>query len=109
MCGKLSRNLNYATKRCFASSEPPYRRINYKDAIFASIPDGLGWNVVHHDWWKAESPAKLRFGRDEERGGSPFLIAGGVTHYAASTTLMQLFCWEASSRNGLRQAALILF
>nr|WP_243644553.1 hypothetical protein [Sphingomonas sp. PP-CE-1A-559] len=45
--------------------------------IFASIPDGLGWKVVHHDWWKAESPAKLRFGRDKERGGSPFLIAGG--------------------------------
>ncbi|MEG8015919.1 MipA/OmpV family protein [Sphingomonas sp. 22R3R2A-7] len=55
----------------------PDLRINYKDVIFASIPDGLGWNVVNHDGWKAGPLAKLRFGRDEERGGSPFLITGG--------------------------------
>ncbi|UZK68837.1 MipA/OmpV family protein [Sphingomonas sp. S1-29] len=55
----------------------PDLRVNYKDVIFASIPDGLGWNAINSDGWKAGPLAKLRFGRDEERGGSPFLITGG--------------------------------
>lgn len=55
----------------------PDLRINYKDVIFASIPDGLGWNAVNRDGWKAGPLAKIRFGRDEERGGSPFLVTGG--------------------------------
>ncbi len=55
----------------------PDLRINYKDVIFASIPDGLGWNVVNQEGWKAGPIAKVRFGRDEDRGGSPFLITGG--------------------------------
>ncbi|MET1756341.1 MipA/OmpV family protein [Novosphingobium sp. RD2P27] len=55
----------------------PDLRVNYKDVIFASIPEGLGWNVVNENGWKAGPLAKVRFGRDEERGGSPFLITGG--------------------------------
>ncbi len=54
----------------------PDLRINYKDVIFASIPDGLGWNAINRDGWKAGPLAKIRFGRDEQRGGSPFLITG---------------------------------
>jgi outer membrane protein len=45
--------------------------------IFASIPEGLGWNVLNHDGWKAGPLAKIRFDRDERWGGSPFLITGG--------------------------------
>ena len=41
------------------------------------MPEGLGWNAVNRDGGKAGPLAKLRFGRDEERGGSPFLITGG--------------------------------
>lgn len=55
----------------------PDLRLNYKDAIFASIPEGLGWNAVNQDGWKAGPLAKLRFSRDESRGGSPFLVTGG--------------------------------
>ncbi len=54
----------------------PDLRFAYKDVIFASIPDGLGWNAVNSGGWKAGPLAKIRFGRDEERGGSPFLITG---------------------------------
>jgi outer membrane scaffolding protein for murein synthesis (MipA/OmpV family) len=54
----------------------PDLRINYGDAVFASIPEGLGWNAVNQDGWKAGPLAKIRFGRDEETGGSPFLITG---------------------------------
>lgn len=55
----------------------PDVRINYEDKIFASVPDGIGWNVLNRDGWKAGPVAKVRFGRDEEQGGSPFLVAGG--------------------------------
>lgn len=54
----------------------PDLRFAYKDVIFASIPEGLGWNAVNTGGWKAGPLAKIRFGRDEERGGSPFLITG---------------------------------
>ena len=63
--------------RDMALSIFPDLRISYKDVIFASIPEGLGWNVVNQDGWKAGPLAKVRFGRDEDRGGSPFLITGG--------------------------------
>jgi outer membrane protein len=55
----------------------PDIRLNYGDTLFASVPDGIGWNAVNQGGWKAGPVVKLRFSRDEERGGSPFLIAGG--------------------------------
>jgi MipA family protein len=55
----------------------PDLRLNYKDALFLSVPDGLGWNAVNQDGWKIGPLAKLRFGRQESTGGSPFLITGG--------------------------------
>ena len=54
----------------------PDVRVKYGDVIFASIPEGLGWNAINTDGWKAGPLAKIRFGRDEDTGGSPFLIAG---------------------------------
>lgn len=55
----------------------PDLRINYADTLFLSVPEGLGWNAVNRDGWKAGPLAKLRFGRNENDGGSPFQIAGG--------------------------------
>ncbi|MCX7284220.1 MAG: MipA/OmpV family protein [Novosphingobium sp.] len=55
----------------------PDLRVNYKDTLFLSVPDGLGWNAVNADGWKAGPLVKLRFGRNESNGGSPFQIAGG--------------------------------
>lgn len=54
----------------------PDIRANYGDTLFASIPDGLGWNAINQDGWKAGPIAKIRFGRDEEDGGSPFRVTG---------------------------------
>ena len=54
-------------------------RLNYRDDVFLSIPDGLGWNAVNRDGWKLGPLAKIRFGRRENSGGSPFLITGGST------------------------------
>ncbi|MGW8134754.1 MipA/OmpV family protein [Sphingomonas zeae] len=63
--------------RDMALSLFPDLRVNYGDTIFASVPDGIGWNAVNRDGWRAGPLAKIRFGRDERNGGSPFLIAGG--------------------------------
>jgi len=57
----------------------PDLRLNYRDAVFLSVPDGLGWNAVNRDGWKIGPLAKIRFGRQESTGGSPFLITGGST------------------------------
>ncbi|OSZ62698.1 hypothetical protein CAP39_14605 [Sphingomonas sp. IBVSS1] len=57
----------------------PDVRLNYKDSVFFSVPDGLGWNAVNQDGWKLGPLAKLRFGRQESTGGSPFLVSGGST------------------------------
>lgn len=55
----------------------PDLRINYEDTLFASIPEGIGWNAINADGWKAGPVAKVNFGRNEDEGGSPFRISGG--------------------------------
>lgn len=55
----------------------PDLRLNYGDNLFASVPDGLGWNALNRDGWKAGPLAKVRFGRKESSGGSQFLLSGG--------------------------------
>lgn len=56
----------------------PDLRVNYKDLFFASVPDGIGYNVVNTARWKLGPLVKLRFGRQEDTGGSPFLITGAT-------------------------------
>jgi outer membrane scaffolding protein for murein synthesis (MipA/OmpV family) len=65
--------------RDIALSIFPDLRLNYKDELFLSVPDGLGWNAINQDGWKLGPLAKLRFGRQESTGGSPFLVTGGST------------------------------
>lgn len=55
----------------------PDLRLNYRDSLFLSLPDGLGWNAVNRNGWKIGPLAKVRFGRQESNGGSPFLVTGG--------------------------------
>lgn len=55
----------------------PDLRVSYGDTLFASIPDGIGWNAINSNGLKAGPIAKLRFGRDEDGGGSPFAVTGG--------------------------------
>jgi outer membrane protein len=65
--------------RDYGLSVFPDLRLNYKDAVFLSVPDGLGWNAINQDGWKIGPLAKLRFGRQEDTGGSPFLVTSGST------------------------------
>ena len=63
--------------RDYALSVFPDIRVTYKDVAFASVQEGFGWNAINRDGWKIGPIARLRFGRRESTGGSPFLITGG--------------------------------
>ena len=63
--------------RDYSLSIFPDVRLNYRDVLFFSVPDGLGWNAVNKNGWKIGPLFKFRFGRNEGDGGSPFLITGG--------------------------------
>ena len=63
--------------RDMALSVFPDIRVTYKDTAFFSVQEGLGWNAINRDGWKIGPIARLRFGRREATGGSPFLITGG--------------------------------
>lgn len=54
----------------------PDLRIKYNDNFSASVPEGIRYNLVNKNGWEIGPIAKLRFGREESTGGSPFLISG---------------------------------
>ncbi|MEM9168343.1 MAG: MipA/OmpV family protein [Pseudomonadota bacterium] len=60
----------------YAFSIFPDIRVAYGARFFGSVPEGFGYRVVNTRRWRAGPIARLRFGRDEDSGGSPFLIAG---------------------------------
>lgn len=86
----------------------PDLRINYGDTLFASIPDGVGWNAVNANGLKVGPIAKLRFGRDEDAGGSPFAIAGesdaliGLGDVGAAVELGGFVEWRFGKRQQWR-------
>jgi outer membrane scaffolding protein for murein synthesis (MipA/OmpV family) len=61
----------------YALSVFPDIRLNFQDKLFFSVRDGLGYNVINTPSWKVGPLVKIRFGRREEQGGSPFLIGEG--------------------------------
>lgn len=63
--------------RDVALSVFPDLRVNYGDVFFASVPDGVGLNLLRRDGWRAGPLVKIRFGRDEDGRGSPFQVTGG--------------------------------
>lgn len=66
--------------RDYAFSVVPDVRLRYRERLFASVPEGLGFNVVtrspRENGWKLGPLVKYRFGRDED-GRGPFTVAGG--------------------------------
>ena len=57
----------------------PNINIKYKDKIFASIQDGVGYNVINNNGWRIGPIAKYTFERSDN-GDNPFRITGGKTH-----------------------------
>lgn len=55
----------------------PDIRLDNGDGLTASVPEGIVWSALDADGWRAGPVVRYRFGRDEDDGGSPFLITGG--------------------------------
>lgn len=53
----------------------PDIRVSYKDKFFASVPEGIGYNVINSNGWRAGPIGKVHWGREED-GGSPWRVAG---------------------------------
>lgn len=56
----------------------PDLRFQYRDTFFASVPEGIRYRVINRPQLKVGPIARLRFGREEDNGGSPFLITGST-------------------------------
>jgi outer membrane scaffolding protein for murein synthesis (MipA/OmpV family) len=54
----------------------PDIRLRYRDDVFLSAPDGLGWNVVNRNGWKISPLGKLRLKRPEVIEGNFPTLAG---------------------------------
>lgn len=56
----------------------PDLRFQYRDRFFASVPEGVRYRLINGTHFKAGPIARIRFGRDERDGGSPFLVSGSA-------------------------------
>lgn len=56
----------------------PDIKVEYGERFFASVAQGVGYNLINHNGWRVGPIAKLDFGRDEE-DDSPFRIIGDRT------------------------------
>ncbi len=57
----------------------PNVQVTYADKFFASVNEGIGYNVIHHKGFKAGPVLKYNFGRDED-GSNSFAITGDDTN-----------------------------
>lgn len=57
----------------------PDIKVEYDDVFFASLFEGVGYNVINSDGWRAGPIIKFDFGRTEE-DDNPFLISGDETN-----------------------------
>ncbi len=53
----------------------PDIKVEYGDRFFASLFEGIGYNLVNSDGWRAGPIMKLGFGRQED-DSNPFRVAG---------------------------------
>ncbi|HIJ86052.1 MAG TPA: MipA/OmpV family protein [Desulfuromonadales bacterium] len=56
----------------------PDVKIAFKDLFFASVKDGVGYNVIRSDGWRIGPVVKYKFERKED-GSNPFRVGGGNT------------------------------
>ena len=57
----------------------PNIRVSYEDKFFASLGEGIGYNVVNNNGFKVGPIVKYDFGRDED-GSNPFAVNGDDTN-----------------------------
>jgi outer membrane protein len=64
----------FSGSRTMSLAVVPDVRFQYRDDVFASMPDGLGWNAINRDGWKLGPLMKWRFGRSQDGKGSVFSV-----------------------------------
>lgn len=69
---------NYLGDDAYSLSVVPYIRVKYDDLFFASVEEGMGYNLISQENFRAGPLVSLEFGRDEEEGG-PFRVIGDRT------------------------------
>ncbi|WP_281017433.1 MULTISPECIES: MipA/OmpV family protein [unclassified Minwuia] len=69
----------YLGDDAYAASAVPNVRVTYKDLFFASLGEGVGYNLIKSGGWRVGPVAKYDFGREED-GDQPLRIAGGRTN-----------------------------
>lgn len=65
--------------RDYQLSAIPDISIKYKDRFFASVQDGIGYNLINNHGWRVGPVACYAFPRNEN-GENPFMIAGNKTN-----------------------------
>jgi outer membrane protein len=68
----------YEGADAYQLSTYPDLRMSYGDRFFASVPEGIGYRVLHDEDWSLGPIVKYDFGRKED-GEGPFVIAGDTT------------------------------
>jgi outer membrane protein len=56
----------------------PDVKVEFKDLFFASVKDGVGYNVIHSNGWRVGPLVKYESER-KENGNNPFRVAGKKT------------------------------
>lgn len=56
----------------------PNVRVTYSDRFFASLGEGIGYNVINGNGWRIGPLVKYNFGRDED-GSNPLSLSGDDT------------------------------
>ncbi len=69
---------NYLGDDTYSLSAVPYIRVTHSDLFFASVQEGVGYNLIKQENFRAGPLMRLEFGRDED-GSRAFRIAGGGT------------------------------
>lgn len=57
----------------------PNVKVEFKNLFFASVKDGVGFNVIHSDGWRVGPLVKYAFERKED-GSSPFRVWGNKSN-----------------------------
>lgn len=76
----LLMNPAYNGSKDYQLSLLPYIKVNYADIFFASVHEGVGFNVINNKNWTAGPIARYQFSRKEDDGTSPFRVLGSDTN-----------------------------
>lgn len=69
---------NYLGDDAYSLAVVPYIRVKHGDRFFASVEEGVGYNLINQVNFRAGPLATIEFGREEDEG-NPFRVIGDRT------------------------------